>query len=164
MVDDDGTSISLAGINIHRQWTMEYGDKAVRLKFRFLAYRNEPHDIARNPILPPSESWIVPFSYWLLATAIYAKLLRDAERLADEVRDKIKAALLAWPLDPDLNTARATDVSIRMTTGETLAEVQFKVIDARSQEKARRRGQLIRAVIALVVVHFLLQWLGVWGR
>lgn len=162
MVDDDGTSISLVGINLHRQWTMEYANAAARLKFRFMAYRNEDHDIARNPILPPGEAWIVPFSYWLLATAIHAKPELDAERLADNVRGKITAALLDWPLDPQLNSIQATRVDIRMAVNETLAEVEFGVANAKRQAKMARRRQWIRSIIVLVAAFLLMRWLRTW--
>jgi len=162
MVDDDGTSISLVAIDVHRQWTMEYANAAARLKFRFMAYRNEVHDIARNPILPPGDTWIVPFSYWLLATAIHAKPELDAERLADDVRGKITAALLAWPLDPQLNTVQATGVDIRMVARETLAEVEFSVADAKRKAKTARRKQWIRSLIVLVAAILLLRWLRTW--
>ena len=159
MVDDDGTSITLVGINLHRQWTLEYAGKADRLKFRFMAFRNEPEAIAVNPIVAPGEYWIVPFSYWLLATAMYADPGLGAESLAKKAKEKITTALLAWPLDADLNTVQAKDVQFRTPAKETAVEVQVAVANAKRQEKARRRRQWFRSIVALVVAFLLLRWL-----
>jgi hypothetical protein len=159
MADADGTLITLVGINLHREWTLDYVSNADRLKLRFSASRNEFSDIQKNPILPAGDYWIVPFSHWQLATAIYADPDVDVDALAIKVKDKIKAALLAWPLDDHMNTFQAKDVQIRPTVNETSAEVRFAVVNVRRQEKARRRKQLIRSLVAAVVVIFLWRWL-----